>query len=393
VSDPTEAAADAVTGAIIAAAVEPRADSAAPAGNRDAAACLNCGTALTGAFCAACGQPAHIHRSFLSLGHDILHGVFHFDTKLWRTLPELVLRPGRLTRRYIDGERAKFISPMALYLLSVFLMYAVFSFTGGAAPTLNPGDIPGGDRFQIGNSAAIDATQKQIDEIDAQLASPDVSVDQRAQLEARRAGLRTSLEVMEAMGRGDWANVERIQESVQDDIERARRAAAPVVPPEPAELAEPADPAAVDDGEPDGRLARGLREFNDNPGLMAYKLKTNGYKFSWMLVPLSIPFMWPLFFWRRNVKVYDHAVFVTYSISFMMLLLIFVSLLGLVGLGSGWIALLVMVAVPLHMYKQLRGTYASSRFGAFVRVWVLLFAALFVLSIYAVILLFIGALD
>ena len=71
-----------------------------------------------------------------------MHGVFHFDTKLWRTLPELVFRPGRLTRRYIDGERAKFISPMALYLLSVFLMYAVFSFTGGVRSVRRSGGHP-----------------------------------------------------------------------------------------------------------------------------------------------------------------------------------------------------------------------------------------------------------
>jgi hypothetical protein len=189
---------------------------------------------------------------------------------------------------------------------------------------------------------------------------------------------------MESIERGDWANLERIQESVEDEIERARERGA----------AQPFDPdAAATDTESDGRFARSFRELNDNPGLTAYKLKTNGYKFSWMLVPLSIPFMWPLFFWRRNIKAYDHAVFVTYSISFMMLLLIFVSLLGLLGLGSGWIALMVMAVVPLHIYKQLRGTYGSSRFGSVVRTWYLLFAALFVLSIYTSLLFLIGALD
>ena len=371
-----------MTGALVASAVEPHAGER-PAGSGDAGAqCLNCGAVLTGAFCAACGQPVHIHRSFVSLGHDILHGVFHFDTKLWRTLPELVFFPGRLTRRYIDGERAKVISPMALYLLSVFLMYAVFSFTGGVAPRFDPGDIPGG--FRVDNSAAIDATRKRLDELDAQIAAPDVSAEQRAGLEDQRTGFKASLDIMESISRGDWDNVERIQESIEDEAKRARER----------EAAQPVDPnAAAKDTESDGRLARSFREFNENPGLMAYKLKTNGYKFSWMLVPLSIPFMWPLFFWKRNVKAYDHAVFVTYSISFMMLLLIFVSLLGLAGLGSGWIAWLVIVAVPLHMYKQLRGTYGSPRFGAFVRVCYLLFAALCALSIYVVILLFIGALD
>jgi hypothetical protein len=109
-------------------------------------------------------------------------------------------------------------------------------------------------------------------------------------------------------------------------------------------------------------------------------------------VPLSIPFMWPLFFWRRNVKAYDHAVFVTYSISFMMLLMIFVSLLGLVGAGSGFIALIMMFVPPVHIYKQLRGTYGSSRFGAFARMCLLLFAALIVLSLYLLLLVFIGQL-
>ena len=42
----------------------------------------------------------------------------------------LAWRPGELTRRYIEGERARFISPLALFLFTVFLMFAVFSIAG-----------------------------------------------------------------------------------------------------------------------------------------------------------------------------------------------------------------------------------------------------------------------
>ena len=383
-TEATEAATDALTGAIIARAVEPQAG-ANPADRSAAhsAVCLNCGAELTGAFCAACGQPAHLHRSFVSLGHDILHSVFHFDTKLWRTLPELVFRPGRLTRRYVDGERAKFISPMALYLLSVFLMYAVFSFTGGVAPTVDLPDLPGAGQFRVNNDAAIETTRQSITDIEAQLASPDLPPERRIELQSQLPGLRASVEVMEAIGRGDWADVERIQEFVQDEIERE----------EERQSAQPASGSEQSADESEGRLKRAIEQVNENPGLMAYKIKANGYKFSWLLVPLSIPFMWPLFFWRRNVKAYDHAVFVTYSISFMMLLMIFVSLLGLAGTGSGTIALIVMIVPPIHIYKQLRGAYGLSRFGAFVRMLTLLFAALIVLSIYLALLVYIGALD
>src|SRR5690349_7883168 len=127
----TEGAADVLTGGLAASAVEPQTGTPAdPAALLENAACLNCGATLTGAYCASCGQPAHVHRTIVGLGHDILHSVFHFEGKLWRTLPELVINPGRLTRRYVHGERAKFVSPIALYLFTVFLMYAVFSVTG-----------------------------------------------------------------------------------------------------------------------------------------------------------------------------------------------------------------------------------------------------------------------
>ena len=46
--------------------------------------------------------------------HDFLHGVFNFEGKIWRTLPMLAWRPGEMTRRYIAGERARFVSPIAL---------------------------------------------------------------------------------------------------------------------------------------------------------------------------------------------------------------------------------------------------------------------------------------
>ena len=58
-----------------------------------------------------------------------------------------------------------------------------------------------------------------------------------------------------------------------------------------------------------------------NPDLLFYKLKTNAYKFSWALIPISVPFVWLLFAWSRRFKLYDHTVFVTYSLCFMMILL------------------------------------------------------------------------
>src|SRR6476620_2042298 len=95
--------------------------------------CRNCGAALAGAYCHACGQSAHLHRSLLHLVEEVLHGVLHFDAKGWRTLPLLVARPGLLTRRYIDGQRMRYVSPLALFLFAVFLMFFAASFSSFVA--------------------------------------------------------------------------------------------------------------------------------------------------------------------------------------------------------------------------------------------------------------------
>src|SRR3546814_8192220 len=78
----------------------------------------------------------------------------------------------------------------------------------------------------------------------------------------------------------------------------------------------------------------------------------------------------------RRFHTYVHFVFVTYSISFMLLLFVVVRLLNLTIFGE--IAIfLAMLYVPFHMYRQLRGAYRSSRFASLVRATLLLYFSLF----------------
>ncbi|WP_431286953.1 DUF3667 domain-containing protein [Roseateles chitinivorans] len=101
-------------------------------------ACANCAAPLQGAFCHRCGQAAHVHRSLAHLVEEFLHGILHFETKAWRTLPMLMLRPGKLTREYIDGRRVRYVSPLALLLFLLFVMFLVFSLT---SPTVTVGEV------------------------------------------------------------------------------------------------------------------------------------------------------------------------------------------------------------------------------------------------------------
>jgi hypothetical protein len=139
-------------------------------------------------------------------------------------------------------------------------------------------------------------------------------------------------------------------------------------------------------------IDRGMVEkWQKNPGLMLYKMQANGYKFSWLLIPLSIPFVWLLFAWRRKFKAYDHAVFVTYSLAFMSLLFIAMSIISALPGGLGWAFALFAIAAPLHLYKQLKNAYDLTRLSALWRFFLLLFFITIVLVLFLQTLLVLGA--
>ena len=67
-------------------------------------------------------------------GGETLEGLFELDSRLWRTLPDLALRPARLTRRYLDGHRVAQIPPFRLFLIVVVLVF----LAAGLGPPRKP---------------------------------------------------------------------------------------------------------------------------------------------------------------------------------------------------------------------------------------------------------------
>ena len=101
--------------------------------------CLNCGASLGGPFCQACGQKAaSVHLGFGAVLHEITHEFLHLDGKIFTTLKVLVTRPGQLTKDLVDGHRARFITPLRLYLTASILFFFLFTaLPGGAASSFN----------------------------------------------------------------------------------------------------------------------------------------------------------------------------------------------------------------------------------------------------------------
>jgi Protein of unknown function (DUF3667) len=86
--------------------------------------CDNCGAAVAGRYCAACGQrreaPVHSLWHFTKVAAEDLT---HADSRLWRTLGALLGRPGYLTREFLAGRRARYLPPVRLYLVLSVLFF------------------------------------------------------------------------------------------------------------------------------------------------------------------------------------------------------------------------------------------------------------------------------
>ena len=358
-----ETAGDLATGMLAARVVEPRAGDQRATVN--GGLCLNCGTTLVGEHCHACGQSGHIHRTAGAIGHELAHGVLHFEGKIWRTLPLLAFRPGELTRRYIAGERARFVSPLALFLFSVFLMFAVMANLPGLA-------LAGMDDLTLGGDFSQARAKVADDLLKARAA---IARDERLVREARRATDRDPALIR--------LREQRVVEARKDAraLEQAQR------------FLPATDGAGADDTASGNWLATKYRQATENPKLLVYKFKTTAYKYSWALIPISLPFIWLLFPLRRDVGFYDHAVFATYSLAFMSLFAISVAVLISARMGGGLLAFASTLIPSMHLYKQLKGAYRLRRTGALWRTaWMLVFATV-TSTLFILLLLTVGVAD
>lgn len=342
--DGIDAVGDAVTGGLLARTFEPQAGEA-DTGHTHEKSCLNCGTKLVGPYCSACGQKAHVHRSVRAFFQDFVQGLFNFEGKIWRTLPMLAWRPGEMTRRYIAGERARFISPVALYLFTVFAMFAVLNFTGALNPTAAK-NLPNAVKTGIAND------QRDL-----------AKLEMKRKIEAAAGKSVTDLDTKIAKHQTDIAEAQKILSG---------------------------NLVTTDPGdETPSWIKPFIKNVRENPELVSMRVQDAASKYSWMLIPISVPFMWLLFPLRRKYNTYDHTVFVTYSLSFMMMLVVAGGLLVAAGL-SGWAGLLFLVP-PFHMYRHLKQTYELGRFSAIVRTMALMTFAFIAAALFMVTAVAIGA--
>jgi hypothetical protein len=398
--------------------------------------CQNCGTKLEGEFCHGCGQQGHVHRSVLHVVEEVLHGITHFDSRTWRSLPMLAFRPGTLTREYVMGKRARYVPPFAMFLFSIFAMFLAFAFSGGpgfvsteeiarstsvevategvadarleleaatqevrvaqkaladvrAPPNPDPSDVTEANLELTGAVAVQAAATKVLETANAALAAARAKPNSaqtnptpsptkitatieggptfNGQSDPEKALAEIQLEKAKAQKAGDTATVAALS-AAESAAKIAKNSGQSVTG--SSSFMETIK-TAMRNGDftintPWPKLDKKIQEKFKNPDLFLYKLQNTAYKFSFLLVPLSLPFIWLMLFWKRDVTLFDHAVFALYSLSFLSFLFLSISLAAH-WMNVGPLIGASMIILPVHLFFQFKGAYALKWFSAFWR--------------------------
>jgi hypothetical protein len=280
--------------------------------------CPNCATPLKGAWCYQCGQLAEdFHRSAAKLLFESFRELIDIDNRIWRTLPDLLVRPGRLTRGYLDGHRAPQVPPLRLFLVVLLALFLV-GLNTGPPPHLN---LPTSKDARLNSEEAIKRVEG-----DKNIAP----ADKREIIDEIK---KAQLEINKSKSNGQ----------IQFDDNKADAAAQ--------------------------WLSAHVKNAIAHQSEFWQAVQNWAERFAVLMLPLAAILLSVLFMFQRRFFVFDHIIFSMHSLSFLCLLLtaMFAWNHYLPIKVGGW----PLLAAPVHLFAHMRGVYQTSIFGTLFRMFLL----------------------
>jgi hypothetical protein len=86
--------------------------------------CLNCNYVVEKKFCPNCGQEnTETRKTFHHLFVHFFEDLTHYENSFWKTIKNLMFKPGALTKEYLSGKRLSYLAPIRLYIFVSFITF------------------------------------------------------------------------------------------------------------------------------------------------------------------------------------------------------------------------------------------------------------------------------
>jgi hypothetical protein len=327
--------------------------------------CENCGAIVPDRFCTTCGQLASdFHRPFWSLISGSLADVFSLDGRLVRTVPMLLFRPGRVTRSYLDGKRARYVPPFRMFLLASLVFFLTVFTLSDELGWFDGWKIDPMTQGSLSMNLATPADQAAIEDMKAQLEDPRLDAESRAAIETAVDQGVSGIAFDEILLPDGTVDRDALHAMIRD------RAGAGATPADIETTYKALDQAAT---------------VYENQDRFGARLRQWAPRFSLLFLPVFSLLLTLLYAWHRKIYLYDHLIVGLHFQTFLYLLgttLLLVA--AVVPQSAGWLAGGGFFVIFAYLYRLLRVTYGSGRLLAVLRASILLFLGMILLAMLAV---------
>lgn len=302
--------------------------------------CRNCGAALTGDFCHECGQSAQsLRRPFWALLSEGLETLFAVDGRIARTLPSLMIRPGRITRDYLDGKRARFIPPFRLYVLASLIFFIALPLVTGQ-----------------GLSVASDRPQN-FEEARAEI---EEAYSEGRMTDEEYRGALDGINEVEAL----WQSGPQL---FTPDTPGEEEAAGSTESEWVGFMPKEALDAVREEGERGNHDAAEFAEVMDNPGRLAEQTQAWIPRLMFVLLPVYACLLAVLYLWRSKFLFFDHLIVSLHFHSALFFAMTAGVLVSFV-IGAGWVTLALLIYSNWYLYRLNRVVYERGWASSVLRV-------------------------
>lgn len=346
--------------------------------------CRNCGTVVTGRYCGNCGQLAQtFHRPIWSLASEVLGDFLSLDGRVMRTLPSLMLRPGKVTKEYLTGKRQRFVPPFRLYLLTSFIYFVMLFAYGDSQGWFDIRYINQETPVTIGATPPEGMSQEEMDAAmeQAQGALDDAGVPVDIEVVGNLDGIS---DIPAEQGQGVIGENTSSRTSVFREDGRVNRNDI---------LDNLRNSDDFDDDTKDflEMVVGHLADAYENQGMFFASIQNWAPRIALALTPTMILLLTIVYPFSKRIYIYDHVIV---SLHFQCWYYILLSVAFLFfWLGLDWFVFVLFIAPPIYIYRMLREVYSSGRILSLMRTVFILFSLTLMVQIFFIILIIVGAFE
>ena len=364
--------------------------------------CENCGRPRADRFCPRCGQNDRTYsRSIFPVVGELVRESFEFDGRLAQTLRLLLFKPGSLSTEFSRNRRARYMTPVRLYLFTSVIFFLTMSLAMSRVPgplEEGPDQDPSAALAEI-PADVMDSLEAVVPGIQLQIAGEDVPLSMEIS-ESGIAALRANLEPsqhgkLDDLLKRESARATRVAlatlAAALDSEARASSVGGRQGDPGPDEDVAPgADSTAQTAGSgPDsagdavvvptsrGFLARmalnSIVDLMHDPDAFFERIIGNLSIAMFFLLPVYA-LMLAVLYWRQKRYYIEHLVFGMHVHSFLFIIvtLMLIASITLMGAtGQGWIQGILGLMVVAYPIIALRRFYGNGWFVTLFKAFVL----------------------